>query len=101
MQKESRLTIAPVAVVALLALLAVLVVKRGHLTADEAEVGAVQAVVKVQNTLLKDKYAVVAALGLVALFAFVMWTELRAKEGDDQAMPQAEESSANGTRECG
>jgi hypothetical protein len=32
---------------------------------------------------------------LMALFAFVTWTVLRANEGEDKAMPAARESSAS------
>jgi hypothetical protein len=33
----------------------------------------------------------------MALFAFVMWTSLRAFEGEDKATPPARESSERGT----
>jgi hypothetical protein len=88
MKKESRRTIAPAVLLVLLALLALLVVKRKDLTVEEAEVGAVREVVKRQHTILRDEYAVVAFLGLMALLAFVTWIVLRANEGEDEAMPR-------------
>ena len=99
MKKVTRLKIGPVALLVLLALLTLLVVKRKNLTAEEAEDDAVRAVVKVEDTVVRDEYAAVAFLALVALFAFVMWTALRAKEGEHKAVPPARESSASGTTE--
>ena len=83
--------------VALLALLALLVVKRIDLTAEEAENEAVRTIGKLENTLVKDERVVIALLAVLALFAFVLWTELRTKEGEDKAMPPPGESSASGT----
>src|SRR5262245_51885529 len=99
MKNESRLTIAPVAVLVVLALLTILVVKHQRLTAEEAEIGAARAVVEVTNSLLKHKYAAVAFLVLLSLFAFVLWFVLRANARADKAMPPAKESSASGTGE--
>jgi len=86
MKKVTRLKLGPVTLLVLLALLTLLVVKREHLTAEEAE-----------DTVVRDKYAAVAFLALMALFAFVTWTALRANEGGDKAMPPARESSASDT----
>jgi hypothetical protein len=97
MKKETRLKIGPVALLVLLVLLMVLVVKRRHLTAEEAQDDAERAVVKLEGTVVRDERAAVAFLALMALFAFVTWTALRANEGEDKAMPPARESSASGT----
>jgi hypothetical protein len=86
-----------VVLLVLLALLTLLVVKRKYLTAQEAEDDAVRAVVKLEDTVVRDDDAAVAFLALVALFAFVTWTALRANQGEDKAKPPARESSANGT----
>jgi hypothetical protein len=99
MTQESGRTITPAALLLLLVMFAVLALKRQHLTAEEAEVATVQTVVEAQNTLVKDWRAAVAVLVLIAMFAFVIWTVLRAKAGEDPAKPPAEESSASGTRE--
>jgi hypothetical protein len=84
MQKVTRLKIGPVALLVLLALLTLLWVHRKGLTAEEAEGEAGGAVVQLEDTVVRDKYAAVAFLGLVALFAFVTWTALRANEGGDK-----------------
>jgi hypothetical protein len=100
MKKESRLKVAPFALLVLLVMLTLLVVKRVDLTAEEAEVDTEREVGKLGNTLLKDGHAAVAFLVVMALFALVMWAALRANKGEDKAMPPAQESSANGTREA-
>ena len=89
--KVTRLKIGPVAVLVLLALLALVTVYRAR-HADEEPVGAV---VKLGDRVVHDSHATVAVVVLVALFAFVMWTALRAHEGEDKAMPPARESSAS------
>jgi len=91
MRKLTRLKIGPVAVLVLLALLALVTVYRAR-HADEEPVGAV---VKLGDRVVHDSHATVAVVVLVALFAFVMWTALRAHEGEDKAMPPARESSAS------
>jgi hypothetical protein len=97
MKKVTQLKIGPVALLVLLALLTLLVVKRKDFTAEEAEDDAVRAVVMLEDTVVHDDFAAVAFLALMALFAFVTWTVLRAKKGEDKAMPPARESSASGT----
>jgi hypothetical protein len=97
MKKVTRRKIGPVALLVLLALLTLLVVKRKHLTAEEAEGDAVRVVVKLENTVVRDGYAAVAFLTVMALFAFVMGTALRANEAEDEAMPPARESNASDT----
>ena len=100
MKKRARLKIGPVALLVLLALLTLLVVKRQHrqhLTAEEAADEAVRPVVKLWDTVVRHEHAAVAFLALMALFAFVTWTALRANEGEDKAMPPARESSESGT----
>ena len=94
---KKRLEIRLVTGLVLLVLLTLLVVKRQHLTTKEAQDGAVWTVVELKDMAGRRKYAVPAFLGLTALFAFVMWTALRAKEGEDRATPPAGESSASGT----
>jgi hypothetical protein len=99
MKKASRFTIASAGLLVLLALLTILVVKHRHLTPEEAAAGAVRATVKAGITVLKDDKAVGAVLVLVALFVFVIWTVLRAGEGEDKPVPPAGGSGAGGTRE--
>jgi hypothetical protein len=94
----TRLKIGPVVVLVLLALLALLAVKRKNLTAEEAANYSVVAVVQVEDTVVRsDRHAIVAFLALTALFAFVLWTALRANEGEAKAMSPARESNAGGT----
>jgi hypothetical protein len=96
--KKTRLKIGPVALLGLLALLTLLVVKRQHLTAEETVDDAVRPVVTLVDTVVRHERAAIAFLALMALFAFVTWTALRAHEGEDKATPPAkEESSASGT----
>ena len=97
MKKETGLKIGPVAVLVLLVLLTFLVVKRRSLTAQEAVDDAVRAVVKVEDKVVRHERAAIALLAVMALFAFVAWTALRANEGEDKAMPPARESSESGT----
>ena len=97
MKKVTRLKIGPVALLVLLALLTLLVVKRKYLTADEAEKATVRAVVKLEDKVVRDDYAVVAFLALMALFAFVTWTALHASKEEAKAMPPARESCPGGT----
>jgi hypothetical protein len=97
MKKETRNNTGAVAVLVLLALLALLVVKRIDLTAEEGEVAAVRTVGKLENAIIRDERVVIAFLVLMALFAFVLWTQLRTEEGEDKAMPPAGESSVSGT----
>ena len=87
----TRLKIGPVAVLVLLALLVLVAVYRQRHT-DEEPVGAV---VKLEERVVHDRHATVAVVGLAALFAFVMWTALRANEREDKAIPPARESSAS------
>jgi hypothetical protein len=78
-----------VAVLVLLALLTYLRVHRRGLTEKEAENEAVGAVVKLKDMVIYDRYAPVAILALVAMFAFVAWTVLRANKGEDKSIPPA------------
>jgi hypothetical protein len=97
MKKLIRLKIGSVALLLLLALLLLtfLIVKRKHLTAEEGMDHVVRAVYRVEGTVVRDRHAAVAFLVLMALFAFVAWTALDAKEGDDRA--PAREPSASAT----
>jgi hypothetical protein len=99
MKTESRRTSAPLAVVVLLALLALLMVSRERISDEEAEIGAVRAVVKLKNTILKHERALVAVIFFVALFAFVFWTEFRSRGREHKSTPLPEESNASGTKE--
>jgi hypothetical protein len=102
MKKVTRLEVRPAALLLLLMSLALLVlpklsaVKRRDLTANARDVDAVQAVIELGGTIARNEHAAVAFLALMALFAFVIWTALRAKEGEANAVPHAQESSANG-----
>ena len=89
MKKVTQRRIGPVVLLVLLALLTLLAVKRRHLTTEEATDETVRAVVKVENTVLHDNYAIVALLALITLFAFVTWTAVRANQREDQALPPA------------
>ena len=95
MKKVTRRKVWPVALLVVLALLTYLAVHRKGETVEEAEDEAVEVAVKLEDKVGRDDYVVAAFLGVTALFAFVMWTALRAKEGEDKAMPPARESSAS------
>ena len=98
--KKAQRRIGPVALLVLLVLLALLTllaVKRRHVTTEEATDETVRAVVKIGFGGGLDSLAGVALLALIALFAFVTWTALRANEEEAKAMPPARESSASGT----
>jgi hypothetical protein len=97
MKKVTQLKIGPVVLLVLLALLTLLVVKRKDLTANEAEDDAVRAVVMLEDSVVRDDFAAVAFLALMALFAFMTWAALRAYQGEDKPIPPARESSASGT----
>jgi hypothetical protein len=91
MKKDSRLNIAPAALLlTLLAVLILLAVHKRLTTAEEVE----KAVVKVDDNVVRDSYMRVAVVAMVALFAYVIWTVLRANRGEAKAMPPAKESSA-------
>jgi len=94
MNKAMRLKIGPVAVLVLLALLTILAVHRKGLTAAEAETEAVGTVVKVEDMAVRDEFATVAFLALLALFAFVTWTALRTNKAEDRLTsgPPSEEN---------
>jgi hypothetical protein len=94
MRTVTRLKTGPVAVLVLLALLTLLAVHRRGVTAEEAQGEAVGAAVKLGGMAVRDEYAVVASLALLALFAFVTWIALRADDGQDGAKPPAGGSSA-------
>jgi hypothetical protein len=89
MKKVTKLTIGPLALLVLLAMLTLLVVKRKHITVEEAADYAGRAVVQAENTLRRDKYALVAVLALMSLLVFVTWTAVRADQREDEAMPPA------------
>jgi hypothetical protein len=99
MGKLTRLKIGPVALLVVLALLTLLVVKRKGVTAEEAEGDVVWTVVKVERAIDRDDFSAVAFLALVALFAFVTWTALRANEGEGKATPPGPGGPPSGS--CG
>src|SRR5262249_35759226 len=75
----------------LLVLLTLLVVRRIGGRADESAAAAVNTA----DSVVHDSHATVAVVGLVAVFAFVIWTALRAG-GEEEATPPAREWSAGG-----
>jgi hypothetical protein len=85
--------VAPLLVV--LALLALLAIHRRGLTVKQAEDGAVEEVVKVEDDAFRDEYTIVASLAVIAMFVFVIWTVLRANKGADQAMAPAKDLRAS------
>jgi hypothetical protein len=82
--------IGPVALLVLVLLLTLLVVIRKDQTVKEAEDGAVQAAVKLEDSVVRDDFAAVTFIAVMALFAFVTWTFLRTNK-------RAKESGASGT----
>jgi hypothetical protein len=90
MNKLTRLKIGPVAVLVLLVLLTLLVARRIGGRAEES----VAVAVNTADGAVHDSHATVAFVGVTALFAFVVWTALRAA-GADKAIPPARESSAS------
>jgi len=92
MKKDTRLNLSPGAILfILLAMLILLAVRKRLTTAEEVD----KAAGKVGHAFIRDSHARVAIVVLVALFAYVTWTVLRANRGEAKAMPPAEESSAS------
>jgi hypothetical protein len=79
----------------LLALLALLAIHRNGLTADEAAQKGVGVAVRVTKDAFHNEYRTVAVLALIALFAFVIWTVVRAHTGENKPMPPTRESSSS------
>ena len=79
----------------LLALVALLAIHRKGLTADEAVGKGVRVVVRVTDDAFHNEYRAVTVVVLIAMFAFVMWTVLRAYGRENKAKPPAKESSAS------
>ena len=79
----------------LLALLALLAIHRKGLTADQAAEKGVGVVVRVTDDAFYNEYRTVAVLALIAIFAFVMWTVLRANKAENKTMPSARESRSS------
>jgi hypothetical protein len=87
MKKDSRLNVTLGAfLLMLLAVLTLLAVRNGRMPDEKA-------VVKVEDNVVHDSYSQVAVVAVVALFAYVMWTILRANRGEAKAVPPAKESS--------
>jgi hypothetical protein len=98
MKKVTQFKIGPVVLLVLLALLTLLlVVKPKYFTAGQAEDDAVRTVVQLEDAIDRDDFAAVAFLALIALFAFVTWTVLRANAGEDKANPPTRESRPSDT----
>jgi uncharacterized membrane protein len=95
MGKVTRRTIRLAALLVVLALLAFLAVNRNGLTTKETEDEVVGDAVKVVDTGVRDEFAAVAIIGLVALFAFVTWAALRANDGEDRTMPPPGSGAVN------
>jgi hypothetical protein len=85
--RMTRQTIRLATLLVFLALVAYLVVHPNGLTTNQA-VGEVEGeAVEVGRMAVRDKYAIIASLVLVALFGFVMWAAIRANKGEDEAKP--------------
>jgi hypothetical protein len=95
--KMTRQTSRVVALLVFLVLVAYLAVHRNGLTDKEAAGEAVGQVVTVQRTAARDRYVMVASVGLVALFGFVMWTALR-NNREDEAKPPPENAAQSTSR---
>ena len=89
--------------VLLLVMLAVWVYRREHADvkktngSDLVVHDPVQGAVKLQDTVDREGYAVVAFIILMGLLVFVTWTALRAKKGDE-AMPSTQEADTHSRR---
>jgi len=90
MTKDTRFSVAPVVVLVLLVLLMLLAVHR-RLTVREAE----EAVVTVHTRVVRDSYSTVVLVAMVTLFGYMVWTVLRANQGEAKSMPPTRESSAD------
>jgi hypothetical protein len=51
--------------------------------------------VELEDSIVHDSYGTVAFVAVAALFAFVMWTALRANDREGKAMPPRREPSAS------
>jgi hypothetical protein len=91
MKNVTRHKISPVALLVLLVLLMLIAVRHQVLTAEAAE----KSVAEVQDTVVRGRPWAVAVVAMVALLAYVMWTVLRANQGEAKAMLPAKESSAS------
>jgi hypothetical protein len=90
MKKDKRLNVAPGALLLiLLGMLILLAVYKRLTTAEEVE----KAAVIVEHHAVRDSHSPVAVVAMVALFAYVTWTALRANRGGAKGMPPARESS--------
>jgi hypothetical protein len=97
MKKETRRTLRLVAFLVLLGLLTLMLVKRQGVTLPEAEADAVWTAGKLEERVFRDEYRAAGFLAVVALFAFVTWAAVRARQEEDKARPPAKEASANDT----
>ena len=96
MKKDTRFSVAPVAVLVLLVLLMLLAVHR-RLTVEEAE----KTIVTVEKRVERDSYSTVAFVGMVALFGYMIWIVLCANQGEAKSMPPTRGSSTDGKSESG
>jgi hypothetical protein len=91
MKKVTRHKVSPVALLVLLVLVMLIAVRHRYLTAKEAETTGVQVV----DNVVHARPPTIAVVAMVALLAYVLWTVLRANQGEAKAMPPARESSAS------
>ena len=80
-----------------LALLILLAAKRRSVTAEEAFDDAVQSVVKLERTVERDEFAVIAFASLLALVGFVFVTVLDERQGKAETPARASEASSTKT----
>src|SRR5262249_44563125 len=90
MKKDTRSNVAPVALLILLALVMLVAVHRAF-RADEVE----KAAIKAGDKIVRDSHSTAAFVVIVTLFGYVLWTALRANQGEGKSMPPTQESSAS------
>jgi hypothetical protein len=89
MKKDTRFGFGPAAIlVVIVAVLTLLAIRHGITTGDVEKTA-----VKVEDNVLNDSYSKVAVIAAVALFGYLMWTVLSAKQEETKAAPPAKEST--------
>jgi hypothetical protein len=99
-----RSKVGAVAALVLLALLAILLAKPKFFTAEQAEGDVVREAGTLKDVLLGDNGAAIAVVVLIALFAFVLWTAIRANARDSKSVPpsgEAERERQDGVPKAG
>jgi hypothetical protein len=94
MKKWTRLKIVPFVLLVLLVTLALWMLKREGATAEEDADNTIRAAVRLQHSVDREGYAVVAFVILAALVTFITWTAFRADKGEDEAASSTGESSS-------